>query len=281
MKLACVVVFYNETKDEVENLIRYLEFVDKLYVFDNSEKINDDYVSLIHNMDKTEYISFNSNMGIAYALKYCTDKAINEKFDYILTMDQDSIFPNDYFSTIKKILASYLDENVGIISLNNSKNLTIYSENLKPSLIESRQIITSGSFINLKKYKEIDGFNKDLFIDSVDFDLNRQFIEKGIKIYQIENICIKHKVGNPKKRKFLFFNIYSYNHSPIRYYYLFRNVFYLYKHHKKYFLKKYLRVHWTYLKMLYVDDNRKEKKRFIKLGIKDAKKNIMGKYNHN
>ena len=38
MKLAGLVVLYNPSKQIIENLNNYLQFVNKLYVIDNSEK---------------------------------------------------------------------------------------------------------------------------------------------------------------------------------------------------------------------------------------------------
>ena len=69
------------------------------------------------------------------------------------------------------------------------------------------------------------------------------------------------------------------NHSPIRYYYRFRNAYYLKKQFPKYYKKL---AHKTLviekLKMRLFEPNKKEKNKMIKLGIKDAKQSKLGSF---
>ena len=86
MKLACVVVFYNPSDDNISNIDAYKGVVDKVYVVDNSD---DDIVRLKD--DKViKYIKLGKNLGIAKALNIGAENAINDGFKWLLTMDQDS-----------------------------------------------------------------------------------------------------------------------------------------------------------------------------------------------
>ena len=50
MKLPVVVVFYNPTKENIENILVYKKKVDKIYIVDNS----DDDIHRAQNDDKIE-----------------------------------------------------------------------------------------------------------------------------------------------------------------------------------------------------------------------------------
>jgi len=67
-----------------------LDQVDKLYIIDNSEKQNSPLFEKIRLPKKLEYVWNRSNLAFAAALNLGANRAINQRFDYLLTMDQDS-----------------------------------------------------------------------------------------------------------------------------------------------------------------------------------------------
>ena len=52
--------------------------------------------------------------------------------------------------------------------------------------------MTSGSFLNLKVYKEAGPFVDKLFIDYVDFEYCLRLKKKGFKIYKLNNTYMQH-----------------------------------------------------------------------------------------
>ena len=105
MKIDAVVVLYNPVKNVLENIKTYSPVVNKVYVIDNSTNVDEELVKLIQKEIKNlEYVSLNGNQGIAKALNVGLKKAIDDKADYCLTMDQDSKFPTDEIENIKKYL---------------------------------------------------------------------------------------------------------------------------------------------------------------------------------
>jgi len=71
----------------------YLEFLQTLYVIDNSEIPNSNIVDELCKFDKkVKYIACGENKGIAYALNLGATLAIESGADWLLTMDQDSRF---------------------------------------------------------------------------------------------------------------------------------------------------------------------------------------------
>ena len=102
MKLAGVVVWYNPSDKDVKNIESYIDELDKLYIFDNSEK--KDNKNKVPTSKKIEYISQHENLGIATALNITANKALGEGYLYLLTMDQDSKFKKDDLKKMKDLV---------------------------------------------------------------------------------------------------------------------------------------------------------------------------------
>ena len=92
MKFCGVVVWYNPADDVLNNINSYITEIEKLYIIDNSKDNHNNLLADYKYQNKCEYISLHKNLGLAYALNVGCKKAIKDSFDYVLTMDQDSIF---------------------------------------------------------------------------------------------------------------------------------------------------------------------------------------------
>ena len=272
MKILCVVVLYNPSKQVVENVKTYERIADKVLFIDNSTGELPTEFNEFKVNEKFAFYSMNGNQGIAAALSTALIISCNEKFDYTLTMDQDTSFISLDINKIKSFLFENIDSNYAIIALDVEKK---YKDN---SIHRVKSIITSGNFINNRLYKKLDGFNEKLFIDYVDFDLCRQIFYKRFAIVVIPFSNAKHTIGIPKEKRFIFFKIKSYNHSYIRYYYRYRNELYLFKQNRKFYFKMHLNEKINYFKMLLCDDDVKRKIVVIRRAKNDAKKGILGKY---
>ncbi|MDE6284809.1 MAG: glycosyltransferase [Bacilli bacterium] len=274
MRIAACVVLYNPENDCIENVNSYYSLVDKLYVLDNSTKYNELLIDYIKSLPNAEYINLDGNKGIAHALKSGVGKATEESYDLCLTMDQDSKFPELTRAEIEErfIAIDNLQE-YGIIGLN--MNSTIEPK----KLIVVQTWITSGNFIILENYKAIHGFKEELFIDFVDFDINEQFAQIGKKVAYWQDLSLEHKIGNPRSYNILGIKFTVMNHSPIRYYYRFRNALYLYKRDKKFYKKLY----WHGLlidipKIILFEKKKLLKLKMIRKGRKDARGGRLGEY---
>lgn len=279
MKIAGVVVIYNPDDTVLENIKTYIDIVEKLYVVDNSiEKIN--IVNEIKKILKVEYISLNGNKGIAKALKVATEKAIGDGYDFLLSMDQDSQFPTEHGETIKNCLKSQDTARVGMLGINYKNNS---SADKLDTVINVNCIITSGAFLNLHNYKQINGYNEDLFIDLVDNDICFQFILAGYDVLLMPHVHIKHKLGKTKNVNCLWYKREIITHSPIRYYYMYRNYNYLLKHRSKKYRRLLKQYKYGYGFKLFVRRVLFEKPRWkifkmICKGIRDGKRGILGPY---
>lgn len=246
----------------------------KVLFLDNSTKPNAELVQKITSFSNAEYVNLGGNKGIALALKKACEIAISEGADYLLTLDQDSVFPMQRLSEIKNIVEANHD--YGIVGLNfNSKETSL-------ELVDVRWWLTSGNFINLKKYQTLKtGFDERLFIDAVDTDIGWKFHQAGYKVGYIKGISLIHTMGNPKHIGFGTLSFTLLNYPPIRYYYIFRNVNYLYQQDPEFFRSDKKKIdRRTKPKVLLFEKNKRKKRLAMRLGAQDGKQGKLGENQH-
>lgn len=270
MKIAGVVVLYNPLNNVYKNIltyIKYIKYIDKVYIIDNSDFCNKNiFMDKLDNFkSKIEYIWLGENKGIAKALNIGKEKAQKEKFQFLLTMDQDSNFGEDFPLFLKKIEEYELKLNDSVIISPYHLTNNLEKIKVKKSIEFVDSVMTSGNMINLKLAKLVGDFEEKFFIDEVDHDYCYRIKMKGLKVAILNEIKLKHNLGNVKK--YLFFS--TTNHSYIRRYYITRNKLYMVKKYpflKKEYLKIFLK---STLKILLVEKDKLKKIKAIFYGIID------------
>jgi rhamnosyltransferase len=231
MKIAAVAILYHPTSNFIENLATYQPFLDKIYVFDNTEK-GSELKEQILGFTKVEYYNDGVNNAIAQRLNTAAKKAISEGFDWLLMMDQDSKFVSNSLKYYLNGIENYpLKASIPIFCLNYLRETQESSPIAKTQEIDL--FITSGSVLNLSLFPLIGAFDENLFIDFVDTEYSLRCKKMGYKIIQFTNIFLVHQLGTLVKRasiKTLYLKkklktIYT----PIRYYYLCKNNLYIQK----------------------------------------------------
>lgn len=267
-------VLYNPNESVLTNLNSYSNCVDVSVVVDNSDTKNEISQSL-KNDPNFIYIDMDGNKGIAAALNKGIEYLNSKNIDFALTMDQDSLFPTKYYPNILKLVNKYKTD-YSVIGLNFNQDNGGLDE-----IIEVPYWITSGNFVNISDFMSVGGFMNELFIDYVDFELGYKFKKNGFKICYLKGFSLKHTIGNPIEIHLFGKTYYAMNHSPIRYYYRYRNAYYLYHFVDRQFFKKeyYKEMIVNTLKMLIYEKNQKVKFSMIRKGIQDAKCKKMGKFN--
>ena len=275
MKIPATVIWYNPDDENIKNIRTYIDYVEKLYIIDNSKENNKKLADSLNNL-KTEYIYNDKNLGIAKALNLACEKAANDNFEWLLTMDQDSSFDSNsiksYFRTFEKMTKN----NVGIISPRHIlKNDIDKFSDVKESA-EVDHVMTSGNLLNLKIWEEIGKFDENLFIDEVDSEICFRIIESGYKVIQLNKIRMFHELGNLEKRNFFTRKISVLNHNHIRKYYIMRNKFYMLKKYKKYRLRYIYYILNDFFKVIFYEKDKLRKLKYMFKGITDFMKNKMG-----
>ena len=173
VKIGSCTVVYNPDSKVLQNLESYSHLMEVSVVVDNSDTKNDISRQLQKN-HKMIYIDMHKNAGIAAALNAGISYLSQKDLDFVLTMDQDSVFPTKYYSNIIQLIEKYKTE-YSIIGLNfNHEN---EASNIK--IIDVPYWLTSGNFVNIQDFMRVGGFRKDLFIDFVDFEFGYFTISSG------------------------------------------------------------------------------------------------------
>lgn len=278
-KIAGVVILYNPGKEVIKNILSYSGHIAKLYMVDNSQRPSTIHLEQSLHGINYEIIHDSANRGIAYRLNQVANLAINNDYDLLLTMDQDSFFEESdilhYMKCSDAINWNFLAM-AGVVFDGQKDNLSGCELTLVTDLI------TSGSILNLHLFNSIGGFDENLFIDEVDHDYCYTAIEKGYNIGRFENIKLTHTLGEQsQQRSFKNFQLSSRAlHSPIRLYYMTRNYLYVKQKHPGLFINEMKNKRKSLLvriknNLLYGNDRLKILKYILK-GVLDFKNHKMG-----
>lgn len=236
-KVAAIIVSYNPDSNLFDSINLLLNQVEKVIIVDNGSK--EKYVKYIKsiNEDKIEIILNKENLGVATALNIGVRKALENGYEWILTMDQDSKASPDMvkkmfnvYNSINReerkdilsIFPNFVDERIQSIEENSNMNSYEYVD----------ADITSGNLLRKEVFEKVGFFDDSLFIDLVDTDFCMRLNEKGIKMIKIRDAVLYHSLGESKTIKGILGSFNTSNHSALRRYYMTRNRFYIWEKYK-------------------------------------------------
>jgi rhamnosyltransferase len=233
IKIGGAVILYQPDNAIIRNIHSYINQLNFLIVFDNSNVKNLNLQEEVKSIsDKIIFIDNTSNYGIAKCLNKAAEIAIEQKVDWLLTMDQDSFFELDYCTSYIKMLDDVcnLFPKLSILTLEHSDKITL--SNAHPFEIV-RSAITSGSIINLDYWQKLNGFEEKLFIDEVDTEYVFKNIVSSLEVVRCNNLFLNHQLGTTTQKGY--FGLIAKSgrtiHSPLRVYFMVRNYLFI---HKKY-----------------------------------------------
>jgi len=230
-RVAGAVVLYRPDYEVISNIRSYLCNVGVLYVVDNSEKVNTKVVERIMQFDNVVYLNNGENLGIAYALNAAARRAIDDGYDFLLTMDQDSCASQEMISLMLK---SVIDRDISTIGIIGPFHLLAMDEK-KPGESDCEIIahtMTSGNLLNLQVYQIVGPFLNELFIDFVDVEYCLRLRQRGFLVVQANRAILKHNLGQITRVKVLHKQLRTSNHSALRRYYITRNRFFVWQKYK-------------------------------------------------
>lgn len=288
-KVAAIIISYNPDNNLLDSINLLINQVDKIIIVDNgSESQKKKNINLIKDIDnkKIEVIFNEENLGIATALNIGVKEALNQGYNWILTMDQDSKASSnmvekmlEVYNTIdeserKEILSifpNFVDERIQSIEENSEMNAYEYVD----------ADITSGNLLRAEVFDKVGFFDDSLFIDLVDTDFCMRLNEENIKMIKVRDAILYHSLGESQSVKSIFGKFNTSNHSALRRYYMTRNRFYTWEKYKdlnsftlnrdKKLFKK------EFIKIILGEKDKINKIKMVFKGYKDYKKGIRGK----
>lgn len=272
------IVSFNPDLKRLEDNVKSIEHqVEYVLLVENGSKNQEEILSFLKEKFPKLWVIINTNnQGIAIALNQLLEKSRNLGGKWLLTLDQDSISPDNLISAYK----NYLDmEKVAmicprIIDRNSKMTVEHKDDGKNVPFVEVDRCITSATLMNTDAANEIGNFDDKMFIDYVDFEYCIRLRKEGYKILKVNETELLHELGNTVIKSLFGKKIQVLNHSPFRKYYYIRNIVYTYRKHKdvlpRFYCVKPIVV--MYIKTLFFENNKKEKLKKMYQGFLDGKK---------
>lgn len=213
-RILAIVITYNPNIQLLNsNIEAFEQYVDRILIWDNSPQTIS--YSISHS-EKIEYRKSHNN-SISQALNEGWRYASNQGYDYLLTMDQDSVFEN--FEDYKRKSLGILDGKLCVVgpSVNNISN--------KYQIISKDTIITSGMLVPIKLLEKANGWREDFTVDAIDIDFCLNVTALGYPIYQLDGCRLIQQFGTPEKRILFGKEIVIHNYNPSRLYGYAKNMY--------------------------------------------------------
>lgn len=222
-----IVLFNPEINRLKDNIYSIIKQVPLLVLIDNKSDNIDQVKDLIKNIKNIILIENCENKGIAQALNVILEVSYKQGYDWVLTLDQDSVADEHLVEKYKEFIIKHNEiSNVACLTCDIiDRN---FSSNRSEKYFEYVDYcITSGSLMNITYTLEVGGFDELMFIDKVDTDICINLINMGYRIVKLGYPGLLHEIGHATQINLIFRTWEIYNHNSFRRYYMCRNASYL------------------------------------------------------
>lgn len=250
MKIGAGIVTYNPEVERLKkNLRNTLNQVELVIIYDNNSKNVNQIENLVQDFDRLLLIKSKKNLGLAHALNCIFDSFDRKKYDWIISLDQDSIIQDETIKTFSKYTKNSEVAIVCPFVVDSRRKYMDYK--YTKSIEDVSMCITSGSLTCIKHWRRVGKFDECLFIDLIDNDFCKRLLINGCKIIRVNSILMNQEFGKimskPRKVEHFYIKLgtilknenlkkFSYKKivDPARVYYTNRNIIYLNKKFAKY-----------------------------------------------
>ena len=262
---AVCVAYYPDKTEFVKAVIASVNQVDHLVVVNNGVEplafLTDKFESAL--AERISIIENHENLGVATGLNIVLNFLLRQEYTHFLLLDQDSIIPigmvGRLLTTLEELRAddikvaavgpAFYNPNLGkilpFVQFNTFGQMNLYASEalpekqvnrpiaslfglgavyIKKPIVAVHHLITSGCLVSREALCDIGLMEDKLFIDMVDTEWCFRALAKGYCLYGDSRVVMTHALGDKPviflKRKFL-------GHSPLRHYYMARNLFHL------------------------------------------------------
>ena len=211
-KILAVIVTYNPEIGHLKSFLERLSRqIDLVLIYDNNSLNLKDIASIqfpqnviIHSSPINKGLPAHYNAAIQYGLE--------NGFDYLLILDQDSSFNDDFLTKYRQNISDASVCLVPHLVHDNNNYNEAYPERTKGETEPVLRSINSGTLLNLKALPAQLRFDEDLFIDCVDFDFFEKIRKFGFKVLRVNSANLHISLGNISRTGPFFL----YNYSPFR-----------------------------------------------------------------
>ena len=246
MRIASGIITYNPNLSDVTTCLKALcKQVERVIIVDNASKNVKSLQEIVIEYPNVTLIKNNQNIGFAKGLTQIFKWAKSQGFNWVLTLNDDSVVPSNMISEYKKILenegnrANQVNQANQVSKANQANNAnqvnqkvaivcSLLKNRLDGTILHSKchedECITSGSLTSVEAWEKIGGFDEWLEIDGVDFDFSRRLARAGWKIVECQNVIMEHQIGKARSINLIIKHPIVWNHNANRKYYIARNM---------------------------------------------------------
>lgn len=276
MNIVGVVFLYKpEIEKVISNISKYIDGLSKLIIWDNTpEEKEADIRRCFTNTsfyNKLVFMGNSGNIGLARPINEAIRITINEKYDALLTMDQDTIWTNfNYY--ISKIEEFGINNRIFTPCIN--KEFSSSSEDL---IKRKEPLINSGTIYSIEALKSVGFMNEIFFTEGMDNEYYYRALYKGIDVFLVAKAVILQNVEDVHFYNFPI-KIVTCRFSPQRLYGITFGIRYImrefpYDKNIQNYYKWWIRHHYgikLLFKILFFESNKLEKLYMYFKGIIDA-----------
>lgn len=220
-----VIVTYHPDKGFPDRLERVLQQFPSAIVVDNGSRAAE-LPGSRGDLPNVHLVLNRANLGIAAALNQGVSLAMRQGFQWVVTLDQDTVVAADMLATLLDV---YQKSGGGKVIIGSNyrdahrrRNYVECADSVA-GYQERKTLITSGTLVSLSVFETIGFFLEDYFIDSVDHEFCLRARAHGYRILISCQPVMEHSIGasveNPSRLRQLM----AFNHSPTRKYFIARN----------------------------------------------------------
>lgn len=283
--ICAIIVTWNSEKGVAKGVAAVAPQVDEIVIVDNGSSA--EALALLEEIQKRfrkiTILRNEENLGIAVALNRGVRYALGRRYNWVLTLDDDS---EPESAMVQKMLEAYYSfdepdrEKIAILAPNYTISKGLVYRQTSPTFVTTA--ITSGQLVKTEIFSNVGPYREDLFIDGVDHEFCLRLLKFGLKTLLVPSAVLQQRMGpKPELKKILGKKFVVANHSPQRYYYIYRNSVLLYKTYWKYatnWIFANMRSNlWSLAKILLFERQKLEKIAMICRGLWDGARNKYGK----
>jgi rhamnosyltransferase len=276
LEVLAIVVSYNGGVKTIETVNSLLAQVRHVHIVDNGSLPDSaDRLRQLPALPSLSMTFLQQNLGIAAALNVGVEVARESGFQWILTMDQDSMIGPGMIAAYAAVLSEKPDAMFLI------PNVCVKGVDQAATEGPVEFAITSGSLVRTTLFAEVGAFAEPLFIDGVDIDFCLRVRRLGHTILRVRGARIYHELGEPIDGGGWLARVYA-RHSPLRRYYMYRNHLYLirtfWRDFPGFILKATLYQVLLLVLVAFYDREPRRSLEFIVKGVRDFFGDRMGAY---
>ncbi len=273
-KVIAGIVTFNPDIDRLKKNIEAIKGQVSYIVISDNASLNIEEIKELVKIYSVTIIENEENKGIAHGLNECMKFAQDNEYDWVITLDQDSICPLNILEKANHLMKRKdIAMVVPLLKESNSGEICYLGERDNgQDWQEVKKCITSASITNIAAWRNVDGFDEELFIDYVDYDFAMKVILKNYKIIRMNNIFLDHQIGKSEIKKILNKKVRVAHHSAFRKYYIARNIIiYIKRYWRKInFIQEIMRLLKVLLLITFFEENKCEKMKAYFKGIKNG-----------